>query len=177
MADLLSAWTLPGCLLLLSLLFLFSRKDLGGAFARGASQGLQTMVQVLPTLVLMLTAVGMFTASGAPAFLERLLAPVLERIGIPSALATLLAVRPFSGSASNGVLADLFAGEGPDSPAGRVASVLAGSSDTVFYVAALYCSAGGIRRSRHLLPVACLVMLFTVVMTAFVCSLWFRYAG
>lgn len=107
----------------------------------------------------------MFTASGAAELLSKLLSPVLNKVGVPSELAPLLIVRPLSGSGATALLTDVFEKHGPDSFIGLCASVISGSSDTVFYVTSLYMSGAGATRSSYTLPCAIAVMMIGILLS------------
>ena len=136
-------------------LFALSRKvDVYSALTAGAGEGLSVMVKIFPALVALLSAVYMFRASGAMDFLTRLLAPALEKLGIPPETTAILLIRPLSGSGALAVATDLMRTHGPDSYIGRVAAVMLGSTETTFYTIAVYYGAAGIRRTRHTIPAA-----------------------
>ena len=119
------------------------RVDVYTALTRGAEEGLNVLVHILPSLIALLTAVYMFRASGAMEYLGALLAPALERVGIPPEVAPLLFIRPISGSGAT---------SGPDSYIGRVAAVMLGSSETTFYTIAVYFGSVGIVKTRYTIP-------------------------
>jgi spore maturation protein B len=156
---------MPAIMTFFGLACVFSKRDLPGAFLSGAKDGLRSGIGLLPTLVILLTAVSMFTASGAPAMLANVLSPVLSHIGIPAELVPLLITRPLSGSGSTALLSDLYETHGPDSFVGTCASVLTASSDTLVYVISVYLSAAGVKKSRHTVPAALLVMLLGIVLS------------
>ena len=172
----LSSWILPLILSAVSLLLLYPKKDLFSAFLEGAREGLTTCVRLLPTLVLLLTAVGVFSASGAAEALSRLLAPLCSRIGLPAELVPLLIVRPVSGSGATALASDLFARYGADSLIGLCASVLMGCSDTVIYICAVYYGGIGVRRTGHTLPAALLTMIFCICFSCLLTRLFFGNA-
>ena len=105
-------------------------------------------------LLVLLTALSMFRASGALDALTTLLRPVLEWMGIPPETAPLVLLRPLSGSGGLAVGSDLINTYGPDSAVGRTAAVMLGSSETTFYTIAVYFGAAGIKKLRHTLPAA-----------------------
>ena len=123
------------------------RVDVYTALTRGAEEGLNVLVHILPSLIALLTAVYMFRASGAMEYLGALLAPALERVGIPPEVAPLLFIRPISGSGALAVGSELMATYGPDSYIGRV-----GSSETTFYTIAVYFGSVGIVKTRYTIP-------------------------
>jgi spore maturation protein SpmB len=123
------------------------------AFVEGAKEGFQVAVRIIPFLVAILAAVGAFRGAGAMDALARVLAPVTGPLGLPAEVLPMALVRPLSGSGSLGLLGTIFANPalGPDSYAGRLGSVLQGSTETTFYVLSVYCGAVGIVRYRHAL--------------------------
>ncbi len=161
----LSQALIPCILVAVGMACLFAKKDVTGAFLSGAKEGLSSGVGLLPTLVILMTAVSMFRASGAASYLSGLLSPLLSFLGIPSELTPLLLVRPLSGSGSTALLTELYESYGADSFAAKCASVLTASSDTMVYVIAVYLSAAGVKRSRHTIPAALLVMLLGIVLS------------
>ena len=118
-------------------------------FVEGAKEGFNTAVRIIPYLVAMLAAIGMFRASGAMDFLTDLIAPVTDLIGLPSEVFPLAVIRNLSGSGSLGLMTDLAQTHGPDSFIGRLAAVMMGSHETTFYVLAVYFGSVGISRVRH----------------------------
>lgn len=122
-------------------------------FVEGAKEGFNVALRIIPFLVAILAAVGAFRGGGAMDVLARLLAPITTRIGLPPEVLPIALVRPFSGSGSLGLLGNVFAtpGLGPDSYAGRLGSILQGSTETTFYVLSVYCGSVGIVRYRHAL--------------------------
>jgi spore maturation protein B len=124
------------------------------AFVEGAKEGFNVAVRIIPYLVAILAVVGAFRASGAMDFVTTYVGPITERIGLPAANIPILIVKPLSGGAARGVLADIFRTFGPDSFTGRQASMLGGCTETTFYVLAVYCGAIGASKFRHALPAA-----------------------
>jgi spore maturation protein B len=126
------------------------------AFLEGAKEGFSTAVRIIPPLVGILVALGMLRAAGAMDALAEALAPVTAAIGLPASVLPLVLVRPLSNGGALGVVGDVFRSEGPDGYAGRLASVMAGSTETTFYVLAVYFGAVGVSRYRQALPAALL---------------------
>jgi spore maturation protein B len=154
--DAVSAWTIPLLLAGIPLLGLVRRVKVYPVFVAGAKEGFETSVRIIPPLVAILVALGMLRASGAMDALAAALAPVTSAVGIPASVVPLLVVRPLSGGGALGVVGDVLRADGPDSHAGRLASVLAGSTETTFYVLAVYFGAVGVSRYRQALPAALL---------------------
>lgn len=121
------------------------------AFIEGAKEGFSTGVRIIPYLVAILASVGAFRASGAMDAFARAVAPVTTPLGLPAEVIPLAVVRPFSGGGALGILGSIFASSGPDSYAGKLASILQGSTETTFYVLSVYCGSVGIVRYRHAL--------------------------
>ena len=121
---------------------------------QGAADGLRLLVSILPALILLLTAVHMFRASGAAELLSRLLSPIFRFFGIPPETALLVLIRPISGSAALAVGADLMGQYGVDSQIGRTVAVMLGSTETTFYTISVYFGAAGIKKTRYAIPAA-----------------------
>src|SRR5256885_9858362 len=118
-------------------------------FVEGAKEGFTTAVRIIPYLVAMLVAIGMFRASGAMDILTKAISPVTDALGFPSELMPLAIVRNLSGSGSLGLMTDIMKAHGPDSFLGRLSGALMGSHETTFYVLAVYFGSVGIKRTRH----------------------------
>ncbi|MEP7234624.1 MAG: spore maturation protein [Ignavibacteriota bacterium] len=118
-------------------------------FVEGAKEGFTTAVRIIPYLVAMLCAIGMFRASGAMDILTAALAPLTSAIGIPSEVFPLAIIRNLSGSGSLGLMTDLAKTYGADSFIGRLSAVMMGSHETTFYVLAVYFGSVGVKKARH----------------------------
>ncbi len=160
-------------ILLLLLCAAVRRVNVFEAFREGAAKALPLMKTILPTLAVFSAAMALFRESGAFGMLASFLSPVLGTLGVESALVPLLAVRPFSGSAALAALTDVFTQYGPDSRAGLTASVLLGSSETIFYTLALYFGSVGIKKTRFAVPAALAALLTSVVTGLLFSSLFF----
>jgi len=152
--DLISRWAIPVFLVGIPAVGLARGVKIYTAFVEGAKEGFQVAVRIIPYLVAILAAIGAFRGAGAMDLLAGWLAPVLEPLGIPASVLPMMIVRPLSGSGANGILGDLIRTEGPDSLAARMAAVMAGSTETTFYVLAVYFGAAGISQYRHAIPAA-----------------------
>lgn len=135
---------------------LYKRVDIFSALVKGAKDGLGIAFGILPALIVLLTAIYMLRASGALDALTALLGPIFEALGIPSDCAPLALLRPLSGSGALAVGTDIMERFGPDSYVGRCAAVMLGSTETTFYVIAVYFAATGIKKTRHAVPAALL---------------------
>ncbi len=126
------------------------------AFVAGAKEGLKTAVNILPPLIAMMAALGALSGSGLTDMLTALLGAPFSLLGVPRETLPVMLIRPLSGSGALAALKEVFALHGVDSRVGMIASVMIGSSETVFYTCAVYLGAAGVRRSRHIVPAALL---------------------
>lgn len=143
------------------------------AFIAGSKQGFETSVTIIPYLVAMMVGIGMLRASGFFTLLNQWLTPLMAMIGMPPEVLPLALIRPFSGSASNGVMAELIHQHGGDSMIAKIAATMMGSTETTFYVIAVYFGSVGIRRTRHAIPVGLLADLAGVIASVVVCRYLF----
>lgn len=122
----------------------------------GSKEALTVATRIAPYLVMILSAIAMFRASGALAFVIETLRPVTSALGVPPEVLPMMLLRPLSGSGAFAVMAETVNTYGPDSYVGLLVSTLQGSTETTFYVLAVYLGAVGVRNARHILP-ACLI--------------------
>ena len=144
-------YIVPILLLAASLFALRKRENSYDLLLSGAADGLKLLVTLIPSLVLLLTAVTMLRASGAMEAISCFLAPAFRFVGIPPETAMLALIRPISGSAALAVGANLMAEYGVDSQIGRTVAVMLGSTETTFYTISVYFGAAGIKRTRYTL--------------------------
>lgn len=149
-------WLIPLLIVGLLLVGVAGRVPVYESMVAGAREGLDVVVRIVPYLVVILVAVGMFRASGALDLLIAAVDPITQRLGFPGEALPMALLRPLSGSGAFAVMAEILESQGPDSFAGLLASTLQGSTETTFYVLTVYCGAAGIRDARHALP-ACLI--------------------
>lgn len=147
-------YLVPGILFLTAALALRRKENAYDILLGGAAEGMKLLLTIIPALILLLTAVHMLRASGAAELLSQWLSPVFSRFGIPPETAMLVLVRPISGSAALAVGAELMAQYGVDSPIGRTAAVMLGSTETTFYTISVYFGAAGIQKARYTVPAA-----------------------
>ena len=139
----------------------------------GATQGLRLLITLVPTLILLMTAVTMLRVSGAMSLLSTFLSPVFSFLGIPPETGILVLIRPISGSAALAVGADLMAQYGVDSQIGKTVAVMLGSTETTFYTVSVYFGAAGIRKTRYTIPAALIADLTGFIMAALTVRLFF----
>ncbi len=146
-------------------------RDAYRALTEGARKGLGVVAELFPALLALFPAIALLRATPLPDQLCRALAPLLEKLGIPSETGLLLLLRPLSGSAALAEAYRLIAASGPDSLLGMTAAVMIGSSETTFYVTAVYFAAAGVRDSRWAIPAALCADLACFVSSAWICRL------
>lgn len=145
-------WSLAGAVVSIPILGLWRQLDLKHAVFEAGRDSVKMFIRLLPFLIMMLIAVGMLRASGAFELITHWLGGTLARIGVPADLLPLAIMRPFSGSATNAVFADIIQTHGGDAGISHVAATFLGGSETTFYVIAIYFGAVGIRRMRYAIP-------------------------
>jgi spore maturation protein B len=155
-------YAVPIIITAVSLAILISKKNLFDEFAKGCRDGFITALKILPTLIILIVAVKMFSASGALELLCNFVGKFTEIIGIPKGVIPVILTRPVSGSAATAMISNLFSEYGPDSFEGRLASVIMGSTDTIIYTLAMYFGAVGVTRSKYALPAAFLLFAFCI---------------
>ena len=166
-------YLVPLLLLFSSALALRKKEDPYGLMLAGAEKGLEVLKSILPALILLLTAVHMLRASGAAEVISQTLAPVFSFFHIPPEAALLVLIRPISGSAALAVGAELMAEYGVDSPVGRTAAVMLGSTETTFYTISVYFGAAGISKTRYTLIAALIADFAGFFMASFCVHLLF----
>ena len=166
-------YILPGLLLVISLAALRKGENGYNIMLTGCRQGLEITVSILPALILLLTAISMFRASGALDQFSRMLAPLLHKLGIPPETAVLILIRPLSGSGALAVGAELMAAYGPDSSIGLTTAVMLGSTETTFYTISVYFGAAGVEKTRYTVPAA-LIAVCVGFLTAAWTVRWFN---
>jgi spore maturation protein B len=142
-------------------------------FVEGAKDGFSTAVRIIPYLVAMLCAIGIFRASGALELLTGVLAPVTNLIGMPPETLPMAFMRPLSGSGSLGIMTELMKVHGPDSFIGILASTMYGSSETTFYVLAVYFGSVQVKNTRHAVPAGLIADVFGMLGAVLICRILF----
>ncbi len=142
-------------------------------FTEGAKEGFHTAVRIIPFLVAMLVAIGVFRASGAMDLLIKAISPVTNLLRIPAETLPMAFMRPLSGGGAQGVMTDIINTHGPDSLIGRTVAVMMGSTETTFYVLAVYFGSVAIRKTRHSLPVGLLADLAGILTAIYISKILF----
>lgn len=138
---------------------LAQKQDVYSDFIKGAKDGFQTVIQIAPTLVGLMVAVGVLRASGFLAFLGSICEGVTRLVGIPSDMVPVVIVKLFSSSAATGLVLDIFKEHGTDSYIGLLTSIMMSSTETVFYTMSVYFLAAKVTKTRYTLAGALLATL------------------
>lgn len=165
------SYTIPVFLLITFVVALIKRVNLFETFTAGIADALKLVVNIIPYLAAIFIAVELMRASGISAWLGKGISPAFSLLGIPKELSELLILRPLSGSGSLVLLEDIFVTYGVDSYPARVASVLMGSTDTVFYIAAVYFSAAKEKKSGLAIPIAMTASFIGTVLAVWLCKI------
>ncbi|HEY8392223.1 MAG TPA: nucleoside recognition domain-containing protein [Capillibacterium sp.] len=169
----LSVWAIPLFILVVLAYGEYKGVKVYETFIQGAGEGVKTGIQLLPYFLAIFGALAVFKTSGALNFFCRLVAPLAAFLHIPEEILPLGLIKPLSGSGTIGMMADLTRKHGPDSPLGIMASVIAGGSETTFYVLSVYLGAVGITRPKHLVGMGLLSDL-TAFFVAILIARWFQ---
>lgn len=168
--DAVSVWAIPFLLVVIPLVGFIRKVKVYDVFIEGAKEGFDVGVRIIPFLVGILVAIGMFRGSGAMDLLTAALRPVAASTGFPAELIPLAILRSLTGSGSLAFATDLVKTHGPDSLIARMASTMYGSSETTFYVLAVYFGAVAVRRTRHAVPAALIGDIVAAIAAVAVCT-------
>jgi spore maturation protein B len=168
-----SLWAIPFLLVGIPLIGMIRKVKVYDVFIEGAKEGFQVAVRIIPFLVGILVAIGMFRGSGAMDMLTNALRPITTATGFPADLVPLAILRTLSGSGSLAFTTDLIKRFGPDSLIARTAATMYGSSETLFYVLAVYFGSVGVKRTRHAIPAGLAGDLVAAIVAVAVCAWMF----
>ena len=152
---------------------LIKRVPVFDIFLKGAKEGMKILYSIAPTIIGLVFAVDLLRSSGAIDAICNFIEPVADYLGFPKEIVPMVLLRPVSGSGSTALLTSLYEQCGPDSFAGRVASVLAGSSETTFYAIAMYFGCIKVKKIRHTLFAAIIADITAAVMSVLTVRLYF----
>lgn len=152
---------------------LIKRVPVFDIFLKGAKEGMQILYNIAPTIIGLVFAVDLLRSSGAIDAICNFIEPIADYLGFPKEIVPMVLLRPVSGSGSTALLTSLYEQCGPDSFAGRVASVLAGSSETTFYAIAMYFGCIKVKKIRHTLFAAIIADITAAVMSVLTVRLYF----
>jgi spore maturation protein SpmA len=169
--DVASYWVIPALILSIVMFGWARGVQVYESLVEGAKEGFQVAIRIIPYLVAILVMVGMFRASGGMAMVVGALDPFTGPLGFPAEALPVAILRPFSGSGAWAVMVEIMEANGPDSFIGYMVSTLSGSTDTTFYVLAVYFGAIGVKRTRHAVPACLLADLAGVSAAVFIVNL------
>ncbi|NLY76762.1 MAG: spore maturation protein [Tissierellia bacterium] len=171
MLELLSFSLVPFMVLIIVIHGYIKGVDIYDAFLEGALEGLKTAVKLIPSLIAIFIAIGIFRGSQALDMLITLLNPLTDLTNIPKEVLPLILIRPLSGSGALAAVRDIISHYGPDSLPGILAAVMMGSSETIFYTTSLYYGSVGIKDYRYTLKAALISYVISVFITVTICGL------
>jgi spore maturation protein B len=169
----LSIWPIPFFLAAVPVYGIIKKVKVYESFVEGAKGGFQMAIRIIPYLVAILVAIGMLRGAGAIDLLAKWLGPVLRHVGFPVEILPLAIMRPLSGSGSLGIVTELIKTHGPDSFIGRLAASAYGSTETTFYVLAVYFGAVGIKKTRHAVISGLTADIVSLIAVIVLCRLMF----
>jgi len=172
MLELISLSIVPFMVLLILIHGYVKGINVYDAFIDGALDGLKTAVKLIPNLIAIFIAIGIFRGSQALDMLISLFSPIADLVGIPEEVLPLILIRPLSGSGALAAVKDIISHYGPDSFPGIVAAVMMGSSETIFYTTTLYYGSVGIKDYGHTLKAALISYVISIFITVFICGLF-----
>ena len=138
---------------------IIARNNVYEDFIKGAGDGFRTVIQIMPTLIGLMVAVGVLRASGFLDFVGGLFAGITEKVGFSSELIPLIMIKMFSSSAATGLVLDIFKNHGPDSLIGLITSIMMSCTETIFYTMSVYFLAAKVTKTRYTLTGALLATL------------------
>lgn len=168
-----SIWAIPFLLFTIPVIAMKNKVKVYESFVDGAKGGFEVAVKIIPYLVAILVAIGMFRASGAMDIFIKIISPITDFIGMPAEALPAALMRPLSGSGTLGIATELMKEHGPDSFIGRLVSTFYGSTETTFYVIAVYFGAVGIKKTRHAVPAGLIGDLAGLLAALFICKIVF----
>jgi len=171
--DVFSQWCIPLIIFAIAgYAYFIKRVKVYEVFVEGAKEGFNVAVRIIPYLVAILFTIGIFRAGGAEGIIYGVIAPVMTFLGIPPSILPLCLIRPLSGAGARGVMIDIFKQYGPDSIDGLIASVIQGSTETTFYVIAVYLGSIGVRKTRYAVPACLMGDIAGMIASVIICKLW-----
>ena len=164
-----SVYVVPVFIILVLLYASYKNLNTYNIFVKGAKGAIDLVVSIFPYIVAIMISVALMRTSGLTDLLTKLVSPIFNFLGIPSEVSELVLLRPFTGSGSFALLNDIYAQYGPDSYVARCASVIMGSSETVFYVATVYFSQTKVKKLLYAIPCALVASLVAAMLSCLLC--------
>ena len=166
-----SNYIIPIIIIFLLIYSIFKKINTYDTFVKGAKGAFDLVLSIFPYIATIMLMVALMRISGLMDILIGVLAPVFNFLGIPTEVTELVLLRPFTGSGSYAILNDIYNVYGADTYIGRCASVIMGTSETVFYVATVYFSQTSVKKLSYAIPLALLCSLFGTIIACLVCKI------
>ncbi len=167
------SYLVPGFIVIIVLYALLKKASVYEGFTQGVQSGVQTLFNILPALLAIMTGVSMLRASGALEWAMGFISPVTSLLGVEDDVMLLGLIRPLSGSGALGILGDILNTKGPDSFSGHLASVMMGSTETTFYTLMVYFSKTKVKYTKRAIPAAVFGDIVGVLTAIWVCKIFF----
>ena len=164
---------IPIIVLIIVVYGMFKGKKVYEWFVEGAKEGLEVCFRIFPALLAMIVAVRIFKDSNMINYINQILEPVLQIIGMPNEVVPLAIVKPLSGSGALGIFTDILNTVGPDTRTGLIASVLMGTTETIFYTITVYFGAVGIKKTRHTLWATTMADMISIILAITLVGIFF----
>jgi spore maturation protein B len=168
-----SILAIPALILFIVIYGAIKKVKIYEAFVEGAKEGFNVGVRIIPYLVAMLVAIGIFRAGGAMELLARIIYPITNLMGMPAEALPMAIMRPLSGSGALGVMSEIMKTHGADSLIGRMVSVMMGSGETTFYVLAVYFGSVSITKTRQAVPAGIVADIVGILMSVWLVNMIF----
>lgn len=166
-----SVFFIPAVITVILLHGIRKRVPVYDLFAEGAWDGIKTSLEILPFIIAIFLAINSLTSSGAIDWIQKIISPFLDRLGIPGELTSLILLRPISGSGSLLLAEEIMKSYGVDSLIGRSAAVMAGSCETFFYVLALYFGVTSVKKMRHAFSAGLIGYIIGIFASVYICMI------
>jgi len=173
-SELISGWMIPLIILLIVCIAYFRKVKVYEVFVEGAKEGFGVAVMIIPYLVAIFAAIALFRASGALEYVARAFATIIAPTVMPAEVMMMALIKPMSGSGARGLMMDVFTQYGVDSYPGFLASAIQGSTETTFYVIAVYFGAVGVRNTRYTIGVGLFAEFVAVAVSTFLAYLYWQ---
>jgi len=169
-----SDWAIPIAIFSIVVFGFFKKIKVYETFVDGAKEGFEVAIKIIPFLVAILVAVGMFRASGGMELLGKILSPLTSLVGYPSDAVPMALIRPLSGGGALGIMSEILNTHGPDSFIGKLVSTMQGSTDTTLYIIAVYFGSVAIKKNRHAVPCGLIADAVGIIAAFIICSIVFK---
>lgn len=176
-AQTINSWVIPAMFVFITAYAYAKKVKVYETFVEGAREGFNVAVSIIPYLVVILAAIAIFRVGGAMEIIAKGFGAIIPASIFPTDVILLTLIKPLSGSAARSIMLDIFSRYGVDSYTGFLASTIQGSTETTFYVIAVYYGSINVRKTRYTIPAGLLAELVAVIVAATLAVAWFYHAG